>query len=387
MSSVALEPVFFIPCRGVNRWFLSNDSNPVDGIEGIAVDGQFVCDEPNNVLRYLVGGVQIKPTDWPLVFVGPSGVGKTTLAVALAGMFAEHSNQNGPRNVTFWTAVEFSRRYRSACETDSVADWRQMLAGCGVLVIDCLEDLETHPAAQKEMVHLLDMLQNKQIPVIFSVNQDILRSDKLMPQLESRLMSGLSLQVSPPGLDARRLLVSSLVSDSKYSLSREAVEFVAQQLPITAPKLKHFLNQLFLQVTADQKNSKAPASTEVSKDTVAKYLDRFRSSALKSHCDIIVRCVASAFKLKPKELKSGSRKQTIALARAISIYFQRTLLELSFTKIGANFGGRDHSTIVHSKNKIGKIVDSDCDENEELRRLIADLERQITDQIASSVPV
>lgn len=390
MSSVVLEPVFFIPCRGVNRWFLSNDSSSVDGIDGMGTDGQFVGDEANNAMRYVAEADQFLSTDWPLVFIGPSGVGKTTLAVSVAGRVAEQSNPNGPRNVTFWSAVEFSRRYRSACETDSVADWRQLLAGSGILVIDGLEDLETHPAAQKELVHVLDLLQTKQIPVIFTVNQQFLRSDKLMPQLESRLMGGLSLQVNPPGLHARRLLVRSLVSESKLSLSDEAVEFIAGQLPVTAPRLKHFLNQLFLTLSSNSGKRKNDAHlnlVEVSEAVVTKHLNQFRSSAIKSHCDMIVRSVAAAFKLKPKDLKSGSRKQTIALARAISIYFQRTLLELSFTKIGANFGGRDHSTIVHSKNKIEKIVNSDCEENDELRRLIVDLNGQINDQIASVLPV
>ena len=387
MSSVTLEPVFFIPCRGVNRWFLSNDSSSVDGIEGMGLNNHFIGDESNNTMRYVADADQFLATDWPLVFVGPSGVGKTTLAVSVAGRVAEQSNPNGPRNVTFWTAVEFSRRYRSACETDSVADWRQLLAGSGILVIDGLEDLETHPAAQKELVHVLDLLQTKQIPVILTVNQQFLRSDKLMPHLESRLSFGLSLQVNPPGLQARRVLVSSLVSESKLTLSDEAVEFVAQQLPVTAPRLKHFLNQLFLALSSNQKKEDHQNLVEVSEAVVTKHLNQFRSAATKSHCDMIVRSVAAAFKLKPKDLKSGSRKQTIALARAISIYFQRTLLDLSFTKIGANFGGRDHSTIVHSKNKIEKIVNSNCEENEELRRLIADLNSQIDDQIASALPV
>lgn len=384
MSTVALEPVFFVPLGGsnsgenggLNQWLLSSESNPIDGFAGVG--NRFVADQANDSLRYLAGAESFAPEEWPMVFVGPSGVGKTTLAVGLGARIASRRNAA----MTFWTAVEFSRRYRLACETDSLEDWREMLAGSGVLVIDQLDELNTHPAAQKELVLVLDLLQTKQIPTIFTVKQLTLRSGDLMPQLESRLSAGLNLSIRPPGLAARELLVQSLATDSNLSLSGDAINYVAQQLPVTVPRIRHFLNQLYTKLTAEK--SIVP---NISEAVVAKQLDRFRSVTIKTHCDAIMRCVAGAFKLKPTDVKSSSRKQTIALARAIAIYFQRTMLNLSFTKIGANFGGRDHSTIVHSKNKIEKIVNGTDPKNDDLRRLIAELDQQITDQMASSMPV
>ena len=247
MSTVALEPVFFVPLGGskngenggLNQWLLSSESNPIDGFGGVG--NRFVADDANDSLRYLAGTQKFAPEEWPMVFVGPSGVGKTTLAVGVGARVA--SRRNAP--ITFWTAVEFSRRYRLACETDSLEDWREMLTGSGVLVIDQLDELDTHPAAQKELVLVLDLLKTKQIPAIFTVKQQTLRSGELMPQLESRLAAGLNLSVRPPGLAAREQLVRSLAAESNLSLSDGAIGYVAKELPVTVPRIRHFLNQLY----------------------------------------------------------------------------------------------------------------------------------------------
>ena len=292
-------------------------------------------------------------------------------------MAADVASKSAHAEAIFWTAAEFSGRFRAVCETDSIPEWRRRLVDTSCLVIDDLDKLGTHPSAQQELVQVLDMLGHKFVPFICTASQKFLQSDRILPQLGSRLSGGLCLAVQPPGLHARREIIHWLLHEMRLDLTEEAIEYLAQHLNVTAPKIRHFLVQLG---TWLKSNKSVPV--EVKLDLIRRFHEHFLIDSSKNHSEVIVRCVAAAFKLKPREVKSSSRKQTIVLARAIAVYLQRKHLRLSFAKIGSNFGGRDHSTIVHANKKIRTIVNNDSPAHADTRYLIAQLEQQITEQMA-----
>jgi chromosomal replication initiator protein len=371
MVSVALEQTFLISLPDSIGGYFSGDSTPIGGFDN---GRQFVGDESNAALRYVVDSEQMLVTDWPLVFTGPSGTGKTLLAAYVA---ADVASKSRPTEAIFWTAAEFSGRFRAVCETDSVAEWRRRLADTSCLVIDDLDKLDTHPSAQQELVQVLDLLGQNFVPLICTASQKFLQSDRILSQLGSRLSGGLCLTVQPPGLFARREIIDWWLHEMRLNLTEDAREYLAQQMNVTAPKIRHFLVQLG---TWLKSNKSVPVEVEL--DLIRRFHEHFLMDSSKHHSEAIVRCVAAAFKLKPREVKSSSRKQTIVLARAIAIYLQRKHLRLSFAKIGSNFGGRDHSTIVHANKKIKSIVNNDSSGQADTRYLIAQLEQQITEQMA-----
>ena len=313
---------------------------------------EFVGDEANDALRYLSNPETIRSSDWPVVLFGPTGTGKTELAHSIISQ-----NEVPPTaKPIYQTAIEFSRLFKSAVDTDSTREFRLKYKKSSVLVLDDLHHFSRFPSAQQELVYLIDQLVLRNIPLIATANQPVQNIDGLIPQLTSRLLNGLSIDVHPPGPAARRIIIQKLSDFHEVVLDSKSVDFLIKRLPVTVPKI----NQFFIQYRSIQKSSsKSPVSLE---ELIA-YFDQLHSGDQDQFAELIIQTVAKEFKLSAADIKGSSRKQTTAMARSIAIYLQRSLLMLSFTKIGSLYGGRDHSTIMHAYKKILDIATDDQSEN------------------------
>ena len=123
---------------------------------------------------------------------------------------------------------------------------------------------------------------------------------------------------------------------------------------------------------------------------VSRLTQIFKKSAneIESLCNLIIKSVAKEFDLKVSDLKSNSRKQSIVMARGVSVYLNRQLLGVSFLKIGSYLGNRDHSTIMHANRKIEKLISSESDTNDpdsSIRSVVFKLKQELTEKFASQV--
>ena len=394
MNSAAPDQVFSVPfrhlwCTNFNGELSATESRP----SGLA---RFVGDQPNMLLKYfaLESGNRI-PThhidagfQWPLVLFGPSGTGKTSLALTLVsdlvdGFEANNICQSENANkALFMTALDFDRRYRSALETDAVLDFRKRLTRCAGLVIDDIHRLSDKPAVQNEFVLILDEMCRKNRPIVITTESSPQLSSGLSAQLVSRLSGGLCLPVHPPGRAARLEIIQDLAQINGLQLTTDAAQLLADRLNVTAPKLTHFFAQL--------KTTLRSASDDLSEAIDSAKLTRlFKKSDhdIDKLSRLIIKLVASRYHLKPAELKGNSRKQSTVLARSVAIYLNRELLGTSFLKIGSFFGNRDHSTIMHSYRKINRIV-SGSDANPDVastKTAVETLKQQLSEQFASLI--
>lgn len=326
---------------------------------------QFVGDESNSMLRCLANPAEFQPTFCPLVLYGGSGNGKTSIAMAFANRLA---GDLGLRP-TFVRAADIIRRHRDAIQTDSMAEFRNRFLTAQVLVIDDLQFLKNRLAVQKELAKLLDGLILRKKPVIATIDVLPNTNDLLIPQLASRLSTGLVLPVNRPGSAARSSIVRQLSERFHLQLEDSAIEFIVEHCDFSVPRLTQLFSQLkhtFTQTDSDQ-------ALEESHIKLALFGTR-------SHFDrdiqVITKQVAKHFELTVDALRSKSRKQTTVLARNICIYLCRDLLQLGFANIGRCFGGRDHSTIIHAYNNVVKSISKDP----ALGNTVTELRRKLTDQ-------
>lgn len=396
MNPMAAEQIFSVPFRFLLDGKFGGEQNRSPSRPlGLA---RFVGDTSNLLLKYLISEESRNNLDsqWPIVLFGPSGTGKTSLALTIISDLTDQSDQVDEvipfdKSKTepslgrpiFLSALEFDRRYRSAIETDSVDDFRKKLIQSAGVIIDDIDRLENKTGAQAELVRVLEQMSAKNRPIVVTMPTSPQLCNGLSSRLVSRLSLGLSLPVNPPGPEARLEIIRELANINQINLSEDAAQLLADRLQVTVPKLNHVFAQI--------KTSLAAETNQQSRIINASRLTQiFKKSAseIESLCSLIIKSVAKEFDLKVSDLKSNSRKQSIVMARGVSVYLNRELLGVSFLKIGSYLGNRDHSTIMHANRKIEKLISSDSDTNEadsSIQSIVFKLKQELTEKFASQI--
>ena len=349
---------------------------------------RFICDEANALLRYLTtddflesisGEAAGRSTGlMPIVLYGPSGTGKTSLAMAVVSKLLEKREVITDRaeQPIFVSGTDFARRFYAAIDTDSVDEFRAKFLSAPAIVLDNLHQLVGKAPAQNELTSLVESCCKSGKPLLVTSPTLPLALDGISSRLSSRLSCGLSLPLNPPGREARLVIVKELSVIHDVQLTSDAIEMLTERFEVTVPKLKH----LFVQIRLKFKVEGAPFTIDES--SLMSLLQPGIEDQQKM-IKLIQKRVAKRFSLKLSDLKSASRKQTVVLARGIGIFLTRSLLGTSFVKIGNAFGNRDHSTVLHAHQKISSIYEEGG--SNATTAAIDALKQQLTDQFAAQI--
>lgn len=302
----------------------------------------------------------------PLVLYGPAGVGKSSLALALA---ERHRQRLQLDSVLITTGADLARSLAHAVENDSVADHRTRHHRCDLLVIDDLHRLANKPAAQQFLISSLDSLLKRGTLVIVTLPKSPSAVTGFAPPLMSRLLGGLVVRLALPGPQARIEIVRQAAIRSNLRLSNEEIDRLAgtSALPadryLSAPRIR----QLVLRLAAAADLGSQPQASD-SAEQSEQDLKQFKAIGRR-----VTTLVAKHFGLPVGDLKSKSRRQALADARGVAMFVVRGLTPLSFAEVGRLFGNRDHTTVLHACRKVETQLASD----DSLRRLVDDLTQQI----------
>jgi chromosomal replication initiator protein len=322
-------------------------------LSGTVPPCHFVVGPENRLVATAVRSVVEKQVqDYnPLVFYGPSGTGKSHLAEGLA---AAWKARNRRHKVVCTTAVDFARELADAIETQAVDEFRAKYRGAALLVLEDLGMLAGGKLGklnvQEELIHTLDALaaEDRWIVVTASASPHMLPG--ILPALQSRLMAGLTIPLVPPGVEARLAILRQLAALRDIPLSEPAALVLAEGLVGTAPELAGLLLQFA-----------APAELEHGRlDGAAakKYLaERNRSRQPSLH--EIALATARHFSLRIADVRSSARKRALVVARGVAVHLARRLTNESLENIGKYFGGRDHTTVLHSCRKTEELAKDD----------------------------
>jgi len=366
-----------------HRWrsdFLEVSDAGTDCASGLS---QFFGDSVNGLLRYLTTDDFLDqfsedaiPGLMPIVFYGPSGTGKTSLAMAVVSkLLSVTESDDSP---IFLSGADFARRFYGAIDTDSVEEFREKFADAPAIILDNLQQLVGKLPAQNELASLIDNCSKTGKPILLTCPRLPSTIDGISSPLASRISFGLTLPVHPPGALARQEIIKELSNVHGLQFAEDAVELLSDRFEVTVPKLEHLFKQIRLKFEVEGQPSVIDAALLLS------LLQPGEEDQLKM-IRVIQKQVAKEFNLKLSDLKSSSRKQTVVLARGIGIFLTRTLLGTSFVKIGQAFGNRDHSTVLHSHQKISSLYQEEGGSSNATTIMINRLKQQLTDQFAALI--
>lgn len=301
------------------------------------------------VLERLLHGDQLSDdVSWcnPLMLTGPSGSGKTHLA---RGIARHWTRLVGEELVGYLTAIDFARQLHAARNDGNLPLFREQIAGLRVLVIEDLQQLPQRVFVERELRDTIDILGETGCVVVVTARQ----ISPLDAGLRDRLLGGMSVRLSPPGIAARREILHRASESRGMTLDEENLQQLAHRVEGLAPQLFRALAELDLQSTTGQD------VTAASREPVK----------LKQ----IIAVVARYYSLTQAALLSSARRKSLVHARGIIAYLARLLTDLSYAQIGQALGRRDHSTIIHAQRRIQDLAATDAATQrdlEELRRIL-----------------
>ncbi len=276
-----------------------------------------------------------------VLMFGPAGVGKSHL---LRGCVDRLRASQPNTNIRLQNGADFSHEFSHAHEVESLSDLRQQLRRLDCLALDDVHLLADKPYAQRELLYLLDTLNDR--------HANVLLTSRLSPNelpfssaLKSRLNGGLTVPIQVPGHATRSAFIRQFADELGIELPDDVVNRLAEVTPASIPVLRGLL----LQLNQLQIDDNCPIDV----DRVAHVIQQRAGTDVPGVREIIKK-VARYFGLTVAELTGPSRRQTTVLARDTAIFLTRDLRKDSFEQIGSYFGGRDHSTIMHAYKKINK---------------------------------
>ena len=287
----------------------------------------------------------------PLVLHGPAGAGKSRLLTALVG---ERLLRNPGAAVAHLEAEAFAAACAEATGAPGGwADLRGRFRALDLFVLEDLHALERAPLALAELTHTLDALTDAGAGVAISARVGPGQWQGWPPRLINRLIGGLAVRVDPPGLSSRRRYLLDRARGRGLALASDAVDLLAEaadgyrtldgwlaRLALTARLERRAIDRVLALAAIADDGATAPSASPVTIGEVA-------------------RVVALRFGVSPRDLRSATRRQTVAGPRHLAMHLARGLTGLSFQAIGAYFGGRDPATVRHACKAAADRISAD----------------------------
>jgi chromosomal replication initiator protein len=300
----------------------------------------------------------------PLFIYGGAGLGKTHLLHAIG-----HYVRNlYPRlRVRYITTEQFTNEFINAIRDDRITTFQRTYRQADVLLIDDIQFLEQKERTQEEFFHTFNALHNAEKQIVISSD----RPPKQIAQLEDRLRSrfewGLMTDVQPPDLETRIAILRKKAETDRLGVSPEVLELIASKVQSNIRELEGALIRVSAFASLQRSSADSAMAEMVLKDLFPD--DREQEVSVQ----LIMDEVADYFSLTVDDLCSPSRSRQLVTARQIAMYLARELTDLSLPRIGKAFGGRDHTTVMHAKQKIAGLMQE--------RRTIYDQVQELTNRI------
>lgn len=296
----------------------------------------------------------------PLFIYGGVGLGKTHLIQAICHKV--QANSNGKLKITYLPSEQFTNELINAIQHHSTAAFRQKYRNTDVLVIDDVHFFGGKDSTQEEFFNTFNALYDAHKQIILSSDRPPKDIADLQERLISRFGWGLTTDIQPPDLETRVAILKKKIEREPVAVPDDVIFFIAQLIKTNIRELEGALVRTMAYSLMEEK----PITVELAKEVLK---DLLKEPKKLITIDFIQRCVAEEFGISLGEMKARRRNKTIVLPRQVAMYLSRELTDLSLPEIGQFFGGKDHTTVLHSYNKIKEAIKTESLLSEKVEKI------------------
>jgi chromosomal replication initiator protein len=297
----------------------------------------------------------------PCLIYGGVGLGKTHLIQSIGN----YIHQNTPElQVIYVTAEMFTNEFVQAIGEKKTPQFRNKYRKADVLLIDDIHFLQNKSSTQEELFHVFNNLFEANKQLVFTCDRPINELQDITDRLKNRFTRGINVDLQPPNFETRLAILQKKCKEKNCHMAEEVLDHIGKSintnvrdLEASLTKLIAYSNLLNKEITLDIARDQLRSTYSMSKD---------QSMSI----DSIIRVVAEYFNISPYDIKGKKRTKSVVTPRQIAMYIARSITEFSTTEIGYEFGGRDHTTVMHSVQRVEGMIQSDIAVSNSVQNLI-----------------
>ncbi|AEE15461.1 chromosomal replication initiator protein DnaA [Treponema brennaborense] len=311
----------------------------------------FVTGDDNSFVYNAALAVSKNPgrTYNPLLIYGGVGLGKTHLMEAIGNEVYKSSGGN----IVYITAENFTNEFIQSINTKTQSKFKSKYRNADILLIDDIHFFQDKDGTQEELFHTFNALYENFKQLVFTCDRPVSELKNMTDRLRSRFERGLSVDIHMPKYEIRRAILERKLQSMGKKVPGEVIDLIAQNVQTNVRDLEASLTKMVAYIELTGKDLTIDVARKELRDTF------FSPKASNITVENIQRVVADYFGISYSDIKGKKRTKNVMLPRHLALYIARELTEYSTTELGMEFGGRDHTTVMHACQKIEDQLRSD----------------------------
>lgn len=301
----------------------------------------------------------------PLFIYGRVGLGKTHLMQAITNKIHSH---NPKIRHCYLSSERFTNELIDAIRSRATQQFRQKYRGIDVLLIDDIHFIAGKESTQEEFFHTFNTLHDNRKQIIISSDRPPKDITNLEERLSSRFAWGLITDIQPPDFETRVAILRKKIEREPVNVPDDVLNFIAQEIKTNIRELEGALIRVVAYSLLEEKSISLDMAKIILKDMVQEKTKNISISLIQNK-------VAEFFNISISEFSAKKRNKNIVLPRQVAMYISRQITNLSLPEIGLAFGGKDHTTVLHSCKKIERDAQKDSSLKNIIHKLIANIQQ------------